>query len=87
MSARFSRNGYSHPLGKMQPPLGQLRLPESADEKLRKLAAANRKGPIEFARDLLTTFLVGRDEIQHSQMMYLDALDSLLPKSTKQDSR
>lgn len=75
----FARTGHTHPLGKIQPPIGQLRLHQTADERVRELAAQARKPVLEFVRDILEVAVVGRESIEHRQSIYLDKLESLLP--------
>lgn len=77
-STRFAR-GFTNPLGKIQPPMGQIRLHQVADERVRAAAAQAGKPVLEFIRDFLEVSFVGREEIEHRGMVYLDRLESLLP--------
>lgn len=86
MSPRFARTGKTSPLGKIQPPLGQLRLHQLPDERIRAAAAKAGKPVLEFARDVLEMAFVGREEIEHKQTIYLDQLASLLPNRNGKDS-
>lgn len=83
----FARSGHSSPLGKIQPPLGQLRLHQVADERVRKAAAAAGKPVLEFVRDLVEVGFLGREELEHRQSIYLDRLESLLPKRNENSTR
>lgn len=78
----FARNGSTSPLGKIQPPLGQLRLHQLVDERVREAAAKAGKPVLEYLRDYIEVGFA-RKEIEHAHTIYLDRFAALLPNGNQ----